>query len=523
MSGKFMKVKRIMIPTITMLIIASQLMGCAAANQSEMLQMINNGDQIEIEVAVPAFAEQEQGEQSQLTWIELSNLETNDTLRDSWDDLLLITSTETGKNGIFYVNNEGVNVNNNTLQMVLHNRAFVKYLESEDGIADLAEGAINNYADLSAEEEYKAVLAGINGYFNLLPDLTPSYCNIDSTISRNEFLAMVMRAETPVSEIEADMNYESIVGVSDYNIYAQEIAGNSYLTLTDKSLNNMTANGTITRAEVIYTLVNRYYADELANVDLSSVTFDDCKDGGDIATEQQFAGKEYCDSYELTYALTNPDSGCPTDLYRAIVVAYNVGILDSTETRWDEAATLGEVVEFIMNAHINDDSIAVFNYSQGTISGYEAPEEENTDTTDIGTINENDSLAAEGDYNPDEEDELATEETEVVEEEITEETETTTESTYQVSDMDRQFLIDTVGLTEEEVNNISSQMEFEQILSDWVDSQIPSHSGGSNSGGGNSSSSSGSNSGGNEDPNFTDGLLTPAELIPGEDVLPGSM
>ena len=461
------------------LALVTMVSGCAAANQSEMLQMINNGDQIEIEVAVPAFAEQEQGEQSQLTWIELSNLETNDTLRDSWDDLLLITSTETGKNGIFYVNNEGVNVNNNTLQMVLHNRAFVKYLESEDGIADLAEGAINNYADLSAEEEYKAVLAGINGYFNLLPDSTPNYCNIDSTISRNEFLAMVMRAETPVSEIEADMNYESIVGVSDYNIYAQEVAGNSYLTLNDKSLNNMTANGTITRAEVIYTLVNRYYADELANVDLSSVTFDDCKDGGDIATEQQFAGKEYCDSYELTYALTNPDNGCPTDLYRAIVVAYNVGILDSTETRWDEAATLGEVIEFIMNAHINDDSIAVFNYSQGTISGYEAPEDaivdENTNPNDIGH-----------EYAP-------TEEEEVVEEETTEtaEEETQTEenqSSFQWPDEETRTWFGTeFGLSEDELNNMTQQ-RFDSLLQSW----LSGGTGGSNNTGGNSGSTGGS-------------------------------
>lgn len=487
------------------LALVTMVSGCAAANQSEMLQMINNGDQIEIEVAVPAFAEQEQGEQSQLTWIELSNLETNDTLRDSWDNLLLITSTETGKNGIFYVNNEGVNVNNNTLQMVLHNRAFVKYLESEDGIADLAEGAINNYADLNAEEEYKAVLAGLNGYFNLLPDSTPNYCNIDSTISRNEFLAMVMRAETPVSEIEADMNYESIVGASDYNIYAQEVAGNSYLTLTDKSLNNMTANGTITRAEVIYTLVNRYYADELANVDLSSVTFDDCKDGGDIATEQQFAGKEYCDSYELTYALTNPDNGCPTDLYRAIVVAYNVGILDSTETRWDEAATLGEVVEFIMNAHINDDSIAVFNYNQGTISGYEAP----ADVED--TQNPNDIGLEYEPSGPSEEETTETEtETEVVDEDVPLEEDGCNNT---IPEDEVQWYLDTFGLTREQFNKLTDE-QISQMAMDWLSNGGGSDSSGGSSGGGNTSG--GSTPGFTEDGGLDEGVWGPVpELVPG--------
>lgn len=37
MSGRFMTIKRIVIPTITMVIIASQLMGCAAVTQSELL------------------------------------------------------------------------------------------------------------------------------------------------------------------------------------------------------------------------------------------------------------------------------------------------------------------------------------------------------------------------------------------------------------------------------------------------------------------------------------------------------
>lgn len=35
MSGKFMRVKRFIIPTLTAVIIASQLMGCAAMTQSE--------------------------------------------------------------------------------------------------------------------------------------------------------------------------------------------------------------------------------------------------------------------------------------------------------------------------------------------------------------------------------------------------------------------------------------------------------------------------------------------------------
>ena len=90
MSGKFMSVKRIIVPTITLCIIASQLLGCGAVSQSELLSMINQGDQIEIEVAAPVFAESEQGTQSTLSWVELGLLDTNPTMRKDWDDILQI-------------------------------------------------------------------------------------------------------------------------------------------------------------------------------------------------------------------------------------------------------------------------------------------------------------------------------------------------------------------------------------------------------------------------------------------------
>ena len=381
MSGKFMKVKRIIIPTITAVIIASQLAGCAAMTSNELLDAINRGDQIEIEIVDPAFAEVEQGTESSIEWIELGNLETNAPLRDAWDNLLLITKTEDGKNGILYVNNKGEHVNNNTLHMVLHNREFQKFLETEDGRLDLAEGAFENYADIEPEEEAKALHMAIFGYFNLLPDNTPNYSNADATLPRNEFMAMVFRADTPVQEIEADETFASTVGKSDYNIYAQGVAQNSYLDLASKSLNNMTANGSITRAEVLYTLVSRYFADELAAVDVkkSGVTFSDAKDGGDIAHKEKFIEKDnaktYWKSYELTYAIQNPDKGLPTDLYKALVVANQIGLVGS-ETRWDEACTKAEAIDLLIDAMIKDDSIPVYSYKQGEISGYEVKDNE---------------------------------------------------------------------------------------------------------------------------------------------------
>ena len=358
-----------------MVIIASQLMGCAAVTQSELLQMINQGDAIEIEVATPI--NQEQGTESALDWQELASLSTNPDLRDSWDDILMITPTDTGKNGVLYVNAEGNNEPNNTLRVALHNSEFLKYLDSEADSLQLSNAVQGNYADLEENDTARALYMGINGYFNLLPDANPNYANPDSTLQRNEFMAMVFRAETPVQDLTADSAFADAVGQSDYNIYAQGLAENSYLDTASKSLNNLTANGTITRAEALYLLVSRYFSDDLKNADPKSATFNDAKDGGDIAGEQKFIEdakeKDYWKSYELTYAIQNPDNGLPTDLYKALVVAKSKGLVNDT-TRWDEALTKSEAIEFLVKTLRQEKGITQFNAKQGLVAGHEVQE-----------------------------------------------------------------------------------------------------------------------------------------------------
>lgn len=366
-----------------MVIIASQLMGCAAASQSELLQMINQGDAIEIEIATPKS--QEQGEESALEWEQLALLQTNPDLRKSWDDTLNITPTDTGKNGVLYVNAEGNNEPNNTLRVALHNREFLKYLDSETDTLKLAEAVQNNYVDMDTDDTMKAVYMGINGYFNLLPDSSPNYANPDSTLQRNEFMAMVYRAETPAQDLELDSVFADAVGTSDYNIYAQGVAANSYLDLQSKSLNNLTSNGTITRAEAIYLLVSRYFADDLSSVETKGITFTDAKDGGNIAEQQKFiedgTQKDYWKSYELTYAIQNPDNGLPTDLFKALAVAKDKGLIANT-TRWDEALTRSEAIELLVSVLRQETGMEQFSSKQGIIEGYEAPAEIIEETLD---------------------------------------------------------------------------------------------------------------------------------------------
>lgn len=519
MSGKFMSVKRYIIPTITMVIIASQLMGCAAASSDQLVEMLNRGEQIEIEVASPAFGEEEQGTESQILWEELASLSTNEVLRKAWDNTLKITVTDTGKNGMLYVNDKGENDNNTTLRMALHNRAFQKLFESEDGLESLAEGALNNYADLDVDETYKAALMGINGYFNIIPDMEVNYANADSTLTRNEFLAMVFRAESPVSELTLNADYANAVGQSDYSIFAQGVVEDSYLDLQSKSLNNMTANGAITRAEVVYTLVKRYFSKELSSIDIknSEITFTDAKDGGDIINNQKKVAnptsKDYWKSYELTYALSNPDDGLPTDLYKALLVARQVGILQTNETRWDEAVTRSEVIDFLMNAYINDSSIETFNFNQGTIIGYEVPVEETVEIETNENINDTDTQVAD-----------ATVEEEPVTEEPSNEPETSTDNTssspaVQLSENDINWLLNN-GATQEQVDNVHTEEDLIALM-DFILS-APSSSSGSSSGSSNEGTGSGSS--GADDPfNEEYDPSMQGQLIPDDEVLPGHM
>lgn len=398
MSGKFMKIKRLIIPTLTMVIIASQLMGCSAMTQNELADMLKKGEQIEIDVYAPEHVQEEQGEQSPLIWEQLALLETNPTLRKGWEDTLGIIGSQENKNGILYINEDGEQDANNTLRVALHNTEFQKILSasaSDKILSGLANVAADNYTDLeivdsnNRNEILKAVYMGINSYFNLLPDSIPSYCNADSTITRAEFMAMVYRADTPVHELSPNSTFNNLVGQSEYNPYVQEIAiaGNSYLDIEYKGINPQTYNSNITRAEVIYTLVSRYFGDELQSLDLkdtnSQVAFSDCVNAGNIAADQKIVKdattKDYWKSYELAFALQNADQGMPEEIYRAMVVAYQNNII-TTETRWDEAATLSESLELLIKALLNEKNTSVYTAKLGTVNGYEVKDSGNEDS-----------------------------------------------------------------------------------------------------------------------------------------------
>ena len=359
------------IPMMTMVIIASQLMGCASASSKEFLALLDKGEAIEIEVAVPESIEE--GTEKAFEWVQLDQLSTYPEFRRAMDDALFITNFgDNSKNGILYVDLEGNHEGNNTLYNAFANNAFREsYWENEEVQKQVQEAVLEVYADVEAETEGIKV-AALNAYYNLLPDAEPNYFNGESLINRGEFMALLYRSENPVQDLESNEEFTSLVGESDNTDFAYSLAEEGYLNTLDKSLNTKTFNGTMTRGEAIYMLMNHFYGDELSSY-TNSPSLPDIKNGGDIASKQKFEG-DYGTSVELIYSLQNADAGAPEEIYRAVALAYDKGILESTEdSRWDEGITKEESLTLLTSTLSSMPTKG--SYQQGAASSEEADTE----------------------------------------------------------------------------------------------------------------------------------------------------
>lgn len=372
-----MKVRRIAVPTLTLIIMASQFMGCAANTQETMKMMEGNQEAGAADLdSDKATSNNEQtgdikGKEEELGWTELASLETVPEMRSAWDELSGIQKTDTGKEGMFYTN-KGENDNNNTLMGALQNDVGVVLkptVISKSGVGDvsfhnktnLAFESANYYTDIDDleivtdinekidnEDDYNtAFLAGLNAYFNLLPDTEQGKANMNESLTRKEFMAMVYRADTPVQEVSEDEDFTKAVGNSEYNVFAQNLENNSYLT-TDSGMDESTYNSAISRAEAIYMLVNRYYRDDLSKINTNNidVKFTDAKDNG-------MSGQDKLDA--LNESIKDADKGLPTELYAGLAVASERNIINpELDTRWDESLTKEEALQLLINAYTSN-------------------------------------------------------------------------------------------------------------------------------------------------------------------------
>ena len=337
--------------------------------------MYNNNQSITIEVATPIS--QEQGTEVFVDWTELASLDNYDAFRMEFDDILGITAHgEAGKNGVIYVDLEGNHTNNSTLYYAFANAKFRDTVWNDsDKCNEIINAAQSIYTDVEGGKP--ALLAAYNAYFNLLNDSEPGYANMYSTITRLEAMSMIFKADTPVYQIEVNEQFASTVGNEQLAPYAQEMNDYSFLKADNLSLDSTTANGTITRGEFVYMIVQRYFADDYAKVTGKESCYGDAKNGGDVATKIGLiktdkktgvtSAQNRCESYELSYCLQDEKAGIPEEIYKALVVAQQKGLITGSECRWSDGIIKGEALTILTNAYSSMNTIT--SADRGTSSG----------------------------------------------------------------------------------------------------------------------------------------------------------
>lgn len=342
-----MKLKKVVIPTLTMVLISSMLFGCSATTKEETYDMLQQSTEIELEYAVPECdSNTEDSKVELLPWLQLSSLETHPELRSAFEELLGITKEDDGtKSGIVYTDENGDRNQNNTLYNALGNTNFtINYIRDAEQIEKIEEVANNEYTDI---EDNQGVAAVINAYFELLPDQTDGQFDGSATISRAQAMTLVMRATTPVNESQApdeDADFTAKVGETQYTNFAAPMNEYSYLN-TENGLTDKTFNTTMSRGEYIYLLTKYIYGDtyaqrmeeagkedETLSDDLSLTNI---KDGGNITFQE---------------ALNNPENGLPTEMYKTLVRAVALGFISEDTLNWDEAITKSEAISLFIDA-----------------------------------------------------------------------------------------------------------------------------------------------------------------------------
>lgn len=350
MSGKYMKTKRIIIPTITMVLISSMLFGVSACSKQEAYDIFQETEQIELEIAVPEYDADEESKVELLPWLQLSSLETHPELRAAFEEYVGVTGTTGNKEGILYTNPLTTQADQNiTLLLAIKNSQFRGYLMAPDALTKFGEIAAENYTDLEADD-LTAPFATINAYFELLPDQTEGQFDGDSSISRAQAMALVMRATTPVNEAQApetDVAFTSAVGETQYTDFAAPMNQHSYLN-TENGLTDKTFNTAMSKGEYIYMLANYFnteYQGYLNGMGLTNGIYD-----------ENVAISTVSDAGDITFAEAIADSskGVPSDMYKAFQTAINLNLITEDELEdWDSAITKAEAVRLFSTMAIN--------------------------------------------------------------------------------------------------------------------------------------------------------------------------
>lgn len=337
---------KLIIGTIATLSIMSCLTGCGLKSEMKTAMANNQSIKLSVEGEVP-------DDNEPITWVELDQLNTFPEIRNTWEDKLQVIIFDNGsKNGMVYVDTQGNWAGNNVIFNVFQNKVFVKENWAEARLkSELADKAIEQFSDISNEQT--GIYASVNAFFNLLPINKDGSSGLLDNLSRAQVMSAIYRGDTPVTFLEENESFTKAVEGGEYSIYAQEVADISYLDYKNGGLNYDTFNGPCTRGEAIYMLVQRYFKSDYDSLELkgNKLAFTDCSNAGDIGKKLKFPEDGFArEAFELEWCLQNKKDGCPEDIYKALVVAHNKGIIQY-ETMWSEPISGGSFLKLLIGTY----------------------------------------------------------------------------------------------------------------------------------------------------------------------------
>lgn len=326
----------------------STLLTACNSEAKALVEQMNSGADCTITITGTASSESEP-----LEWIELDQLQTHSSLRRNFDDAFGIVRFDVGsKNGVMYSDLDGNWTGNNTLYNAFKNRTFVEdYWNNGKVKSTLAEYAREEFSDVNSDDV--AVVAGMNAYYNIIPSAADGTSGLSANATRAEAMGAIFRADTPVESVEANAEFATAVGDSEWNIYAQDLASYSWLDYTNGSLNSDNYNGFITKAEFVYMLMNRYFPDEMnsaiANISGKTVA----EKQGFISTDKETGNVTYghaWQAYVLQYGLSNEKAELQEQLSAALQLANSKGIVQSTSD-WRNPIMKYDVVNMLIKTY----------------------------------------------------------------------------------------------------------------------------------------------------------------------------
>lgn len=329
-------------------VVMSTLLTACNSEAKALVEQMNSGADCTITVTGTASSESEP-----LEWIELDQLQTHSSLRRNFDDAFGIVRFDVGsKNGVMYSDLDGNWTGNNTLYNAFKNRTFVEdYWNNGKVKSTLAEYAREEFSDVNSDDV--AVVAGMNAYYNIIPSAADGTSGLSANATRAEAMGAIFRADTPVESVEANAEFATAVGDSEWNIYAQDLASYSWLDYTNGSLNYDNYNGFITKAEFVYMLMNRYFPDEMnsaiANISGKTVA----EKQGFISTDKETGNVTYghaWQAYVLQYGLSNEKAELQEQLSAALQLASSKGIVQSTSD-WRNPIMKYDVVNMLIKTY----------------------------------------------------------------------------------------------------------------------------------------------------------------------------